>query len=124
MFFSIIGFFSGIISGMGIGGGTILIPALILFTSLTQQQAQSVNLFTYIPIALIAVITHIKNKNIEKKVWIPLTLTGIIGAYFGAKLAVKLPSNLLKRIFGIFLFIMAIYQFFYKDKDKNKRPHK
>ncbi|MCT4564514.1 MAG: sulfite exporter TauE/SafE family protein [Maledivibacter sp.] len=124
MFFSIIGFFSGIISGMGIGGGTILIPALILFTSLTQQQAQSVNLFTYIPIALIAVITHIKNKNIEKKIWIPLTLTGIIGAYFGAKLAVKLPSNLLKRIFGIFLFIMAIYQFFYKDKDKNKRPHK
>lgn len=119
MLFSIIGFFSGIISGMGIGGGTILIPALILFSSLKQQQAQSVNLFTFIPIASVAVITHLKNKNIEKKVWIPLTLTGIIGAYFGAKLAVKLSSDLLKRIFGVFLFVMAIYQFFYKEK----RPH-
>lgn len=120
MLFSIIGFFSGIISGMGIGGGTILIPSLILFTNLKQQQAQSVNLFTFIPIALVAVITHLKNKNIEKKVWIPLTLTGIIGAYFGAKLAVKLSSDLLRRIFGVFLFVMAIYQFFYKEK----RPHK
>lgn len=122
MLFSIIGFFSGIISGMGIGGGTILIPALILFTSLKQQQAQSVNLFTFIPIALVAVITHIKNKNIEKNVWIPLTLTGIVGAFFGAKLAIKLPSNLLRKVFGVFLFAMGIYQFFYKDK--KKRPHK
>ncbi|SKC70509.1 sulfite exporter TauE/SafE family protein [Maledivibacter halophilus] len=120
MLFSIIGFFSGIISGMGIGGGTILIPALILFTDLSQQQAQSVNLFTFIPIALVAVITHIRNKNIEKSVWIPLTLTGISGAFFGAKLAMKLPSNLLRKVFGIFLFAMGIYQFFYKEK----RPHK
>lgn len=121
MIFSIIGFFSGIISGMGIGGGTILIPALIFFTSLTQQQAQSVNLFTFIPIAIVAVITHKKNKNIEKGLWLPLTLTGIIGAFIGANLAIKLPSDFLRKVFGVFLFIMAIYQFFYKDE---KKPHK
>ncbi len=116
MIFSIIGFFSGIVSGMGIGGGTILIPSLIFFTALTQQQAQSVNLSTFIPVAAIAVITHIKNKNIEKGVWLRLTLTGIIGAFIGAQLAVRLSSVLLKKTFGIFLFAMAIYQFFYKKK--------
>jgi uncharacterized membrane protein YfcA len=115
---SIIGFISGIISGMGIGGGTILIPALILFTSLKQQQAQSVNLFTFIPIAIVAVITHVKNKNIELKLWAPLTVTGIIGAIIGSKLAVNLSSELLRKMFGIFLFGMAIYQFFYKDKSR------
>lgn len=116
---SMIGLLSGIISGMGIGGGTILIPALILFTSLNQQQAQSVNLFTFIPIGIVAVITHIKNKNVELRLWIPLTIMGILGAIIGAKLAVNLSSNLLKKMFGIFLFIMAIYQFFYKEK----KPH-
>ncbi len=116
MLFSIIGFFSGIVSGMGIGGGTILIPALIFLTALTQQQAQSVNLFTFIPVATIAVITHIKNKNIEKGIWLRLTLTGIIGAFIGAHLAVRLSSVFLRKTFGVFLFAMAIYQFFYKEK--------
>lgn len=116
MLFSIIGFFSGIISGMGIGGGTILIPALIFLTDIKQKQAQSVNLFTFIPVAIVAVITHKKNKNIEKAIWLPLVITGILGAIAGASIAVKVPSNLLKKGYGVFLFIMAMYQFFYKDK--------
>ncbi len=103
---------------MGIGGGTVLIPALFFFTELSQQQAQGVNLFTFIPVSLVAIITHIKNKNIDIKLWVPLTVTGIIGAIIGSKLAVNLPSNLLKKMFGIFLFTMAIYQFFYKGKEK------
>jgi len=117
---SIIGLISGIISGMGIGGGTVLIPALIFFTSLNQHQAQGVNLFTFIPIASVAVITHFKNKNIEVKIWLPLTITGLIGAFFGAKLALNISSNILRRMFGFFLFGMAIYQFFYKDKNEKK----
>ncbi len=113
---SLIGFLSGIISGMGIGGGAILIPALIFFTELNQQQAQSVNLFTFIPVALVAIITHLKNKNIDINLWLPLTTTGIIGAIIGSNLAVSLSSDLLKKMFGFFLFAMALYQFFYKDK--------
>ena len=56
-----IGFFSGIISGMGIGGGTILIPALLFLTEVNQQQAQGVNLIYFIPTAVMALITHRKN---------------------------------------------------------------
>ena len=53
-----IGFFSGIISGMGIGGGTILIPALLFLTEVNQQQAQGVNLIYFIPTAVVALIAH------------------------------------------------------------------
>lgn len=56
----IIGFLSGIISGMGIGGGTLLIPSLVLLIGLSQIQAQGVNLITFIPVAIIAISTHKK----------------------------------------------------------------
>ena len=61
----VIGIVSGMISGMGIGGGTILIPALLFLQDMNQQQAQGINLIYFIPTAVIALITHIKNKNIE-----------------------------------------------------------
>ena len=57
---ALIGFLSGIISGMGIGGGTILIPALLFLTDITQQQAQGINLIYFIPTALTALMTHQK----------------------------------------------------------------
>ncbi|MDR1913813.1 MAG: TSUP family transporter, partial [Clostridiales bacterium] len=63
----IIGLLSGIISGMGIGGGTILIPALCILYDTQQQTAQNINLIYFIPTAIIALITHVKQGNIEKK---------------------------------------------------------
>ncbi|MFZ5968141.1 MAG: TSUP family transporter [Bacillota bacterium] len=120
MIFLIIGFLSGIIGGMGIGGGTILIPSLIIFTTVTQQQAQSVNLLSFIPVASIALFTHFKNKNVETKLCLPLIGLGIIGALSGSFLAVTLPSTLLRKLFGIFLFFMGIYEFFWKEKSRTK----
>ncbi|WP_053957603.1 sulfite exporter TauE/SafE family protein [Inediibacterium massiliense] len=114
-----IGLLSGIIGGMGIGGGTILIPSLIFFTSLTQQQAQSVNLISFIPVASVALITHLKNKNVETKLSLPLIGLGVIGAILGSFLAIHLSSMLLRKLFGVFLFLMGIYEFFYKDKSRN-----
>lgn len=116
MIFMFIGLLSGIIGGMGIGGGTILIPSLIFFTSLTQQQAQSVNLLSFIPVAFIALITHFRNKNIETFVCFPLIGLGILGSIAGSFLAVGLPSDLLKKFFGIFLLFMGLYEFFWKAK--------
>lgn len=116
MIHSIIGFFSGIVSGMGIGGGAILIPALIFITGLGQQQAQGVNLLSYIPVASVAVYTHLKHKNIDKQIWLPTVATGVVGAVFGSMLANKLSPNLLRRIFGIFLFVIGLYQLFYNKK--------
>lgn len=121
MILVLIGLASGIIGGMGIGGGTILIPAMILFTELNQQQAQSINLITFIPMASVALITHFKNKTIETDLCSPLIVYGIAGSIGGSLLAVNLPSELLRKLFGIFLFIMGLYEFFYKDKNRTKK---
>ena len=66
MIYTIIGFFAGVIGGMGMGGGTILIPALIMFVNIDPKIAQSINLLSSIPMAIFALIIHIKNKNVVK----------------------------------------------------------
>lgn len=110
----IIGFLSGIISGMGIGGGTILIPSLVFFTNLTQQQAQGINLIVFIPVAFIALIIHYKEKNIEFKHAKWIILGGIFGAVIGSFIAININSNNLKKYFGIFLLFIGIYELFKK----------
>ena len=115
-----IGFFSGIISGMGIGGGTILIPALLFLTEINQQQAQGVNLIYFIPTAITALITHQKKGNLDWKTAKPLALMGLAGAAAGAFLAVSLESEILKKIFGGFLFLMGLSEIFKKKKGGNK----
>ena len=80
MYELIIGFISGIVSGMGMGGGTILILLLSIFMNLDQHQAQAINLVFFIPTAISAIIIGIKNKNIQWKLAIPIVIAGIIGA--------------------------------------------
>ncbi len=122
LFLSVLaGFASGIISGMGIGGGTILIPALSLFLAVDQHVAQGVNLLYFIPTAAVALCVHIKNKTINYKIALPIVLLGIAGAVGGSLLALVIHSILLKRLFGGFLFLMGIYEICKKDKKKPKK---
>lgn len=114
----IIGFLSGIISGMGIGGGAILIPALIFFTQISQHESQGINLIVFIPIASVALITHFLNKNISVKIAIPIILSGVIGSIAGSLIALSISPSILKKMFGFFLFFMGLYQFFSKVKNK------
>lgn len=106
----LIGIISGIISGMGIGGGAILIPTLIIFTNLSQQEAQGINLIVFIPVAIAALIVHIKEKNIEFKLAFWIIISGVIGAILGSKLALIINSNTLKKFFAIFLLFIGIYE--------------
>ncbi|MSS43253.1 sulfite exporter TauE/SafE family protein [Anaerosalibacter bizertensis] len=112
----IIGFFSGIVSGMGIGGGTILIPSLILFTQLTQKQTQGINLIVFIPISIVALIVHYINKNIEFKLAFLIIIGGIIGALIGSSIAVKINPNILKKLFSILLLCIGISELFIKKE--------
>lgn len=114
------GFLSGIISGMGIGGGTILIPALSVFLSVDQHLAQGVNLLYFLPTAAVALFVHIKNKAVNYQTALPIVLFGIVGAVGGSLLALILHPVLLKRLFGGFLFCMGIYEICKKDKKKQK----
>jgi len=124
MLLVVVGFISGIISGMGIGGGTILIPALVFFVGTRQQIAQSVNLIVFIPSAAAALIVHAKKHNIEKGLFLKLVLTGCAGAAAGSLMAVNMDSGILKKIFGAFLFIVGIYEITSKCKIKGGFPGK
>lgn len=108
--FILAGLISGIISGMGIGGGTILIPALTMLWSIEQKVAQNTNLIYFIPTASIALFAHIKNNRIEKSILITIILGGLIGATIGSFLALKLDSNFLRKIFGGFLLVMGLIE--------------
>lgn len=116
MILAFIGFLSGIISGMGIGGGTILIPSLVIFNNLPQQQAQGVNLVVFLPVAVIALFTHYKKGNIEFSFAKLIIVGGVFGAIIGSLLAVKIEPMKLKRYFGIFLLIVGTYELFSKKK--------
>lgn len=106
---------------MGIGGGTILIPALVIFLGIEQHNAQGVNLAFFIPTAVAALIIHIKNKNIHLKTASQIIIWGIIGAVLGAYIAVSIPSLILKKMFGFFMLFMGIYEIFKGAKTKSEK---
>lgn len=112
----LIGLGAGIISGMGMGGGAILIPALVLTVSPQQHIAQSVNLLFFIPTAVVALIIHIRNKQIDFKMAASIIIFGLCGSFVGSWLSVRLAGGQLKRLFGFFLLAMSIYEMFRKGK--------
>ena len=114
------GIISGVLGGMGMGGGTALIPLLSIFYFVSQHSAQAVNLVSFIPMAIVALIIHIKNKFVKFNgilfVIIPGAITCIIGCY----LARSMSSILLRRFFGGFLILLSIFQFVSALKEKSK----
>lgn len=104
------GVISGIISGMGMGGGTILITILVCFLSVDQKVAQAVNLVFFIPTSLVATIVNIKNKQIDWKLAVPIAIMGALGAFLGAFIATKINVEILRKMFAIFLFTIAIFE--------------
>ena len=104
------GVISGIISGMGMGGGTILITILVCFLSVDPKVAQAVNLVFFIPTSMVATIVNIKNKQIGWKLAVPIAIIGALGAFLGAFIATKIEVSMLRKLFAIFLFIIAIFE--------------
>ena len=98
------GFFGGLLGGMGMGGGTLLIPMLSLFFSLSQKQAQAVNLIAFLPMAAVALAVHTKNGLVRYKTALPMLFSGVVFSVLGATLAKALANRVLKRAFGAFFF--------------------
>ena len=120
----IIGLIAGIVGGLGMGGGTILILLLTMFLNIGQNIAQGSNVIFFIPTAIAAIIIFIKNKKIKFKLAIPLCILGLIGTFIGANIAIRLEVSNLRKCFGIFLIIIAIYQtyslYYRYRKEKNR----
>ena len=104
----LIGLLSGIVSGTGMGGGTILILLLSFVRGVEQHIAQATNLIFFIPTAIVAILVNFKNKNIDLKLAIIISIFGILGAIIGANISIHIDVTILKKCFGIFLFLIAV----------------
>lgn len=102
---TIIGLFAGILSGfVGVGGGVIIVPALVFFLGLTQHQAQGTSLFVLsMPVVIFAVLNYWKTGDVNWKFGLIIASTFVIGAFIGSKLSLKLSPGMVKLLFGIFL---------------------
>ncbi len=110
LIFIAIGIAGGLIGGMGMGGGTLLIPLLTLFTGTDQHLAQAVNLVAFIPMSAVALVIHIKNKLVELR-HVLITAIPAVAASVGASLLSKIvDGKSLSMYFGIFLTVLGLYQ--------------
>ena len=121
----LIGIISGIISGTGMGGGTILIFLLSFICGIEQHVAQATNLIFFIPTSIVAIIVNIKNKNIKLKVATIISIFGVLGAIVGANLSIHTDVYKLRKMFGIFLAIIAIHEIYtlFKEYKQYKKRH-
>jgi uncharacterized membrane protein YfcA len=107
----VLGLVAGVLSGLlGIGGGVIIIPILILLFGLTQQQAQGTTLALMVPpIGLLAAWAYYQQGYVDIKIAAFVCVDFFVGGYFGAKLATALPTSILQKVFGAALLLTAIY---------------
>lgn len=105
-----VGFAAGVIGGMGMGGGTILIPALTVLLGVGQHMAQATNVISFLPMAAFALPKHKQNGLLRTDgVWeiiIPAVITTVLGGLIMA----ALPADVLKKLFGFFLIALAVKQ--------------
>lgn len=114
--FVLLGLVAGTFSGIvGLGGGVILVPALIFIFGLSQQQAQGTTLALMVPpIGILAAYAYYQQGFVDLKIAALICLGFIFGGWVGAKFAVSLPEDVLRRIFAISLFLISIKMFFSK----------
>ena len=110
-----LGVLGGIPAGMGMGGGTVTIPLLLLF-GVNQKVAQCANLFAFLPMSAFAVRTHAKNGLLQTENMFWVIVPAVFFSVAGAFLAAYLPSVWLRRLFGAFLIGLAIFSFIGKKK--------
>lgn len=112
----LIGVITGIMAGMlGIGGAVLMIPALVFFMGFSQQMAQGTSLAVMLPpIGIFAAYNYWKAGQVNITFALILAVAFIVGSYFGSKIALNIPQNLLKKIFGILLLLVAAKMLFSK----------
>ena len=110
------GALAGILSGFGVGGGTLLLIYLTTFAGIAQNQAQGINLLYFLPAAGAALPAHAKNGYLEKDVLLPAIATGLACAGLGAWAATGLDGGLLRRCFGGFLLAVGLRELLRRDE--------
>ena len=104
-----LGLFAGAIAAsLGLGGGIIFVPALVVLFGFDQHIAQGTSLAVIFPTAIVATVAHARMGNVRWRLAIPIGIAGIFGAVLGAQIALRLDADLLRRMFGVFLTLLAV----------------
>lgn len=125
VWFILIAIVSGLFAGMGMGGGTFLIPLVTLLMNTQQNIAQCINLLVFVPMAVVTIIIYAKKKLIDFKNWWIISIPACVVSAVGALLAVNISGDVLKIIFGSFIALIGVVQIVFlivkliKRKSKN-----
>ena len=121
----IIGLAAGILSGLiGVGGGIIIVPALVYVLAFSQKQAQGTSLgILLLPVGILAVMQYYKQGYVDIKVVLIVSAAFIIGGFFGSKIALHISESILKKIFAVILILIAIKMLLF-DKATNQPNNK
>jgi len=112
----LLGLVAGVFSGLiGIGGAIIIIPCLVLLFGLPQHLAQGTTLALMVPpIGLLAAWTYYKQGNVDLKIAGLICLGFFFGGLLGAQFAIKIPDEILRKIFGVILLVASLKMIFFK----------
>jgi uncharacterized protein len=110
------GIVAGLLSGMvGIGGGIIIVPVLVYFLGFSQHMAQGTVLAMFLlPIGLLGVYNYYQAGHVNIKTALVIATTFLIGSYFGAKIAISINQEMLKKVFGVILLLLSLKMIFWK----------
>lgn len=115
-----VGLVTGVLSAtLGVGGGVVFVPALVTLLDFEQQVSQGTSLAVILPTVLIGTSVHARAGRVDWNIAIPAGLGGVLGGLAGAQVALGLPESVLRRMFAVFLFIMAAQML-----DKTRKPAK
>jgi uncharacterized membrane protein YfcA len=117
----LVGLVAGILSGLvGIGGGIIMVPALVLFIGFTQKQAQGTSLgIMLLPVGILAVLQYYKQGYINFNTVFIISAAFVVGGFLGSKLALNLSDDKMKKVFAIVLMVVSLKMLFF-DKPSKK----
>ena len=106
---------TGVLSGFGVGGGTLLLVYMTSFAGLAQNAAQGINLLYFLPTAAASLPAHFKNGDVEKRVLLPAVCAGLVCSALTAWAATALDVDILRKCFGGFLIVIGLRELLKKD---------
>ena len=113
---------TGILSGFGVGGGSLLLIYMTSFAGVPQNLAQGINLLYFLPTAGAALPAHFKNGYVEKAALAPAILAGLAGTALAAWAATSIDTQLLRRCFGAFLLVIGLRELFLESPADGRSP--
>ena len=118
----LIGIIAGMLSGLvGIGGGLVIVPALVYFLGMSQHSAQGTSLaLILLPVGILAVLSYYKQGHIDMKIVGLLAIGFVVGSYFGSKIALGLPQETIRKIFAVLMILVAVKMIFFDSRKPNK----